>query len=362
MEELSLHIEYLLLWHDCVIVPGVGAFIAGRRGAQIDHADGKILPPCREIAFNREVMTDDGLLAHSVARRESLTFEEGRLKMQAAIAEIKEHLLNEREVTLGHVGTLLLGEEGTIEFHPFRRAEAGAAAVGMYEASMVYKPVAVTYPAASAATEQDDIESATTEVADDVIKADEGYAVPSQESDEDIQTSTETSNRKSSPYYIIRIRKTYAHIAACLVLIAVLAVSLIIPSTERTTDKTFASVVPVSAIAKTQVEKAEKPKSEIAEAQMAKEEPAETPSETAFTEKDALLPYYLIVATFRSRQEAEDFIEDAPYGDQLTCVEGRKLFRVAIAGSDNKETLQAQLNSNTFKNKYPGGWIWKSKK
>lgn len=357
MEELSLHIEYLLLWHDCVIVPGVGAFIAGRRGAQIDHAAGKILPPCREIAFNREVMTDDGLLAHSVARRESLTFEEGRLKMQAAIAEIKEHLLNEREVTLGHVGTLLIGSEGTIEFHPFRRAEAGAAAVGMYEASMVYKPVAHT--AASAATEQDDNESATTEVDVDAIKAD---AVAAQESDEDIQTSTETSNRKASPYYIIKIRKTYAHIAACMVLLAVLAVSLIIPSPERITDKTFASVVPVNAIDKTQVEKAEKPKSEIAEVQIAKEEPTETPLETAFTENDALLPYYLIVATFRSRQEAEDFIEDAPYGDQLTCVEGRKLYRVALAGSDNKETLQAQLNNSSFKNKYPGGWIWKSKK
>ena len=87
MNNLFRHIEYLLLRHDCVIVPGLGAFISASRPAKIDMQEGKILPPSKSLMFNQSVATDDGLLANSFARKTGMKFEEAR---QAVVHEVND--------------------------------------------------------------------------------------------------------------------------------------------------------------------------------------------------------------------------------------------------------------------------------
>ena len=77
MENLSLHIEYLLLRHDCVVVPGIGAFINIYQTPEFDTATGKITPMMREVRFNGAVRSDDGLLANSYARKYQISYREG---------------------------------------------------------------------------------------------------------------------------------------------------------------------------------------------------------------------------------------------------------------------------------------------
>lgn len=45
METLGIHIEYLLQRHECVILPGIGAFIVSNDAARIDMATGEIILP-----------------------------------------------------------------------------------------------------------------------------------------------------------------------------------------------------------------------------------------------------------------------------------------------------------------------------
>ena len=68
------HIEYLLRNHDCVIVPGWGAFIAQYQPASFTE-DGQMLPPSRLIGFNASISHQDGLLASSVMRREKISYD-----------------------------------------------------------------------------------------------------------------------------------------------------------------------------------------------------------------------------------------------------------------------------------------------
>ena len=120
MDILPLHIEYLLSRHDCVIVPGLGAFIATETEAIIDFEAGIILPRRREISFNSSVVTDDGLLSHSIAKREGLTYEDAR-RITANLAERMAHDLEEEgEVTLGLIGRLVKDSEGLVSFQPRR--------------------------------------------------------------------------------------------------------------------------------------------------------------------------------------------------------------------------------------------------
>ena len=52
MIELVKHIEILLLENDCVIVPGLGGFIAHNRPAQYCTETNEFCPPLRTIGFN----------------------------------------------------------------------------------------------------------------------------------------------------------------------------------------------------------------------------------------------------------------------------------------------------------------------
>lgn len=56
------YITELLLDHECVIVPEFGAFISKECSATIDYVNHILTPPSKEVAFNGQLVTDDGLL------------------------------------------------------------------------------------------------------------------------------------------------------------------------------------------------------------------------------------------------------------------------------------------------------------
>ena len=66
MISLARHIELLLLEHDCVIVPGLGGFIANHADARYTGDEEHLfLPPYRTIGFNQQLQVNDGLLVQS---------------------------------------------------------------------------------------------------------------------------------------------------------------------------------------------------------------------------------------------------------------------------------------------------------
>lgn len=83
-DNLSLHITTLLRRNDCVVVPGVGAFVATHRQATV--ADGVLTAPVREVSFNPALTYDDGLIASSVSRRLKISFEQARERVAAESA------------------------------------------------------------------------------------------------------------------------------------------------------------------------------------------------------------------------------------------------------------------------------------
>ncbi|MDE6465278.1 MAG: SPOR domain-containing protein, partial [Duncaniella sp.] len=60
MINLSSHIEYLLLRHDCVVVPGLGALLVHEVHARFDADSCTFMPPSRSLGFNPAVTHNDG--------------------------------------------------------------------------------------------------------------------------------------------------------------------------------------------------------------------------------------------------------------------------------------------------------------
>lgn len=119
MISINEHIEYLIGRHDCVVVPGWGAFIAQYQSAQIDETNGVMLPPMRTIGFNGDISHNDGLIATSVMRREKVSYEVA-VKMVADEVDVMKHQLDvDGEVPVGKVGVFSKSENDTVVFDPF---------------------------------------------------------------------------------------------------------------------------------------------------------------------------------------------------------------------------------------------------
>ena len=70
---ITKYISELLYDHECVIVPEFGAFITKECPATLDYATHRLMPPSKELAFNGQLVADDGLLIGYVAERQGVT-------------------------------------------------------------------------------------------------------------------------------------------------------------------------------------------------------------------------------------------------------------------------------------------------
>lgn len=144
MTDLTLHIEYLLRHHDCVILPGVGAFLRSRRPARYAETTGKLEAPKGEICFNSSITTSDGLLAHSVARMEGVSFEQAVTLVSSQAETLRSSLRNNGELTVGRLGLLKADDQGLISFHPAKRAYNRIFTPIRKETGTLHAPAALT--------------------------------------------------------------------------------------------------------------------------------------------------------------------------------------------------------------------------
>lgn len=112
------HIAYLLRHHDCVVLPGIGAFVAISHGARLDCESNRFFPPHREITFNSVITHDDGLVSWSIARRRGIPFEQASAIASQLFSDLTHRLHLEGAVDMGRIGTLHRHSDGRISFVP----------------------------------------------------------------------------------------------------------------------------------------------------------------------------------------------------------------------------------------------------
>ena len=127
--ELERHIEILLLDNDCVIIPDLGGFMAHHIDARFDAGDGIFLPPIRTIGFNPQLKLNDSLLIQSYIEAYDISYPEAQRRIEAEVAELRQHLETEGYYELNDIGLLRLNSEGHLEFEP---CEAGILTPSLY--------------------------------------------------------------------------------------------------------------------------------------------------------------------------------------------------------------------------------------
>ena len=119
MIELAQHIEVLLLENDCVIVPGLGGFVAHYTPAMRVAEENVFLPPTRIIGFNPQLKMNDGLLVQSYMAVYDTDFSDATRIVEKEVAHIFTALHEEGKVDLPNIGELRYSIHGTYDFAPY---------------------------------------------------------------------------------------------------------------------------------------------------------------------------------------------------------------------------------------------------
>lgn len=335
MDRLTLHIEYLLLRHDCVVVPGCGAFINVYHSA-LEDVEGRVMNPMTcEVRFNPALSHDDGMLATSYARRERVSFAEGREMVRASISNLRDSLALDGEVTIGRLGQLRMDSEQNISFHPITTPERAAAALG-------FSAVRTGIKAPAALQTVQEIRH------EDVAKS----PAPVRHFD-------------TSRNYYIPINKMFARMAASFLVVLAVALAAILPF-GRNLNEDQASVIPVKAItqAVTNAATPETPSETVAVPEPA---PASEPASSVPNTPSAVLAtvptaWHIIVGAFYNQKDADTFIRmnsDKEY--TLTTLVSGNLYMISACSATDKNPLLKELKSPTLRQSFPEAWIFNSR-
>tara|TARA_B100001146_G_scaffold225257_1_gene249107 strand:+ start:33852 stop:34787 length:936 start_codon:yes stop_codon:yes gene_type:complete len=129
--QLATYIKDLLYRYECVIIPGFGAFLTQHQSAHIDAASQTFYPPSKTLSFNRQLQTNDGLLAHYVASVEGISYETALATIRNFTGSLSLRLSEGETVPLENIGSFVLNAERKVQFEPDHQQNFNTASFGL---------------------------------------------------------------------------------------------------------------------------------------------------------------------------------------------------------------------------------------
>ncbi|MDR0349767.1 MAG: SPOR domain-containing protein [Tannerella sp.] len=104
MLRILSHIERLLLFNDCVIIPDLGGFVLQIHTAVIGWEEHMFRPPYKDIVFNPTLKHNDGLLIESYMQLYDMDYNEAQTAMKSDVDALKKKLDENEIIRLGRAG------------------------------------------------------------------------------------------------------------------------------------------------------------------------------------------------------------------------------------------------------------------
>lgn len=222
MLKVEKYIEKLLLTHDCVIIPGLGGFVAQYEPAYRVEQNGTFYPPYRTIGFNAQLKMNDGLLAQAYMQAYDTNFPEASRMVEREAERIKRNLHSDGHYRFEDLGNLELTSDGHLLFTP--ESEGGIVAPELYGLDAFMMAPYSAPVATGSATE-------TTQTPQPAV------VVP-------LETGPQETSDQKSGHYVIRLNRTLTNCVAAAVVAVIFYFALAIPVSDneatpyRTADAT----------------------------------------------------------------------------------------------------------------------------
>ena len=138
--QLTRYIQELLYQYECVTIPHFGAFLTRPLNAKVSEK-GDFYPPRKEVTFNELLKTNDGILAHYVAQKEGLSYENALRHIEKEISSWKKRLKTQ---TLRFPGVceIRLNLDRNIRFTPWEKVNFDPSSFGLshFKRETLHKP------------------------------------------------------------------------------------------------------------------------------------------------------------------------------------------------------------------------------
>ncbi len=136
---IDFYIEQLLHSHNCVVIPGFGAFLSHAKSAQLDAASHTLKPPFKTISFNSQLTKNDGILVSHIAQEKKLGYEELLDEVEQVAESWKKKLEKGESIELFNIGRLSANKERRIQFQPENKINYLTSSFGL--SSLTIAPV-----------------------------------------------------------------------------------------------------------------------------------------------------------------------------------------------------------------------------
>jgi len=357
--QLEKHIETLLLWNDCVIVPGFGGFTASHVPARFDETDSMFIPPLRTLGFNQKLNVNDSLLAQSYTDTYDISYPEALKRIEEETCELKQHIENEGSFVLNDIGRLYLTENGGIGFTP---CEAGILTPQLYSLSSfeIQKLNNTDSRTANDAVAQSPTPSAIATVNVDT-------ATPKSS----VETETEDTVDGEDEEKTISIRISVLRNMAA-VIVAIMGFFLLSTPVNNSTRKVVLSQMEYGAMPRlitNNTKKAKQPSKTVAITNPnTKEDATKAPATqgtTTKTQAEQHETYFcLVLASHVTKKNAEAFAKDLVskgYGETRVLTEKGRSTKVVYGRYTTQNEAYNALNKLHESSIFNEAWVYKAK-
>lgn len=142
-------IKDLLYSNDCVVLPGLGGFIAKYKGATLNTSLHTIYPPQKTIGFNPQIKENDGLLVSALCALNNCSYSEGKAELDAWVKEQSNTLLRGEKLSWKGIGILFQDRLGKIQFIPDSKGNFSVEAFGLEKIILIPVEREIQEPAAA---------------------------------------------------------------------------------------------------------------------------------------------------------------------------------------------------------------------
>jgi hypothetical protein len=136
---IQKYIAELIGNHECVIVPGLGAFVAQATSADIHPITHKFTAPSRSLSFNAQIKVNDGLLAAEISRKEGISFNEALTSIEEYVKYFNTSLSVLKYYNCVGIGRFFYNSGGKLEFEPEFTINFTSDSFGLPD--FVFKPI-----------------------------------------------------------------------------------------------------------------------------------------------------------------------------------------------------------------------------
>ena len=340
MITIDKHISRLIALHDCVIVPGFGAFLAQRIPAHYNAEEQIFMPPHRTLRFNPNITIDDALLATAYMQNYGISYNQAATLLKEDIKKLRNSLSRKGEICFGELGTMSMGIDGKVTFTASENGiddpeNYGFSPLHIATLSQKEEEPTITIPISRKRIAQYIAAAAAIVIM---------FVFVTPLSEHTFRNNTKASfGNFASPEQISMMQQVSSPRPA----IAANENCSITPIVDGQT----AEVAPVTASKK----KAEEPT--VAEPAQQQQQ-AESTAKAEATAKSAAQQHHIIVASSPNIDNANlaisELSEKAAYN--YTIVDCGKRFRIAAGTYSTKEEAQAQLPA--IQENFPDAWIY----